>query len=642
MPSAEKNFQGLHVASFESRRGKEMGSLIERFGGVPHVSPSMREVAIENNQDAVDFANRLMTGQVDIVIFMTGVGFQHMIDAIERKVNLNQFLDCLSDIVTICRGPKPVAAMKKYDLSPTLKVPEPNTWRELLQTIDSEIHIANQKLVVQEYGVANASLTAGLEARGAHVQTLQVYQWDLPEDIGPLAANIQKIIDGKIDVTLFTSANQLNHLLKLAERQGQEDALRSAIGATVICSVGPTMSERLRDLGLPVDIEPEHPKMGPLVSTAAERAADILVRKRQIRVAIQDASDKAANPKAPWYDSPFLKACRREPTDVTPVWLMRQAGRYMAEYREVRAKTTFLELCRNPQLCSEVMCTAVNKLGVDAAIIFSDLLPILQPMGLDLEFAKGEGPVIHNPIREATDVDRVLELESTDSLHYVMETVKQTRADLPAHLPLIGFAGAPFTLASYAIEGGGSRDYMNTKSLMFRDPGAWRELMERFVRAITRYLNAQIAAGAQAVQIFDSWAGALNPEDYRRYVFPYVKEIVSQITPGVPVINFATGNPALLPMLAESGAAVVGVDWRIRLDEAWRQVGHNIAVQGNLDPVSLMADKLELRRRAKDVLDQAAGRPGHIFNLGHGVMQQTPVDNAVALVDMVHEMSQRK
>ncbi|RCS52785.1 uroporphyrinogen decarboxylase [Bremerella cremea] len=637
-----KNFAGLHVASFESRRGKEMAMLIEKFGGIPHVSPSMREVPLADNQPAIDFANRVITGQIDIVILMTGVGFNHLLAAIDRKVDKQRFFDALSDIVTISRGPKPVAAMREVGLTPTIKVPEPNTWREILQTIDTEIHIANQTLVVQEYGVTNASLVAGLEARGANVESLHVYDWDLPEDIGPLAANIQKVIDGQIDVSLFTSANQLNHVLKLAERQGQLEAFTTALRGTVICSVGPTMSERLRDLGYPVDVEPEHPKMGPLVASAAERSKDILVRKRQIRAVLEETTKVALNKDAPWYNSPFLKACRREPTEVTPVWLMRQAGRYMQEYREVRAKTTFLELCRNPQLCSEVMCTAVNKLGVDAAIIFSDLLPILQPMGLDLEFAKGEGPVIHNPIREAADVDRVLELESTDSLHYVMETVKQTRADLPADMPLIGFAGAPFTLASYAIEGGGSRDYVNTKTLMFRDPGAWRELMERLVRAISRYLNAQIAAGAQAVQLFDSWAGALGPDDYRRYVLPYVKDIVAQIAPGVPVINFATGNPALLPMLAESGAAVVGVDWRTRLDVAWDTIGHNIAIQGNLDPVSLLADPLELRRRAKEVLDQAAGRPGHIFNLGHGVMQQTPVDNARALVDMVHEMSQRK
>jgi uroporphyrinogen decarboxylase len=287
------------------------------------------------------------------------------------------------------------------------------------------------------------------------------------------------------------------------------------------------------------------------------------------------------------------------------------------------------------------MCTAVKKLGVDAAIIFSDLLPILEPMGMELDFTKGEGPVIYNPVRAPADVDRVLELEQIESLDFVFETVRQTRADLPQHMPLIGFAGAPFTLASYTIEGGASRSFLHTKTLMYRDEGAWRTLMERLVRAVTKYLNAQIAAGSQAVQLFDSWVGCLGPDDYRRYVLPYVKQIINGITPGVPVINFATGNPALLPLLAEAGGSVIGIDWRVRLDDAWRTVGYDRCVQGNLDPLVLLADKDEIRRRAKEVLDQAAGRPGHIFNLGHGVVQQTPVGNAVALVEIVHEMSQR-
>jgi uroporphyrinogen decarboxylase len=233
-------------------------------------------------------------------------------------------------------------------------------------------------------------------------------------------------------------------------------------------------------------------------------------------------------------------------------------------------------------------------------------------------------------------------LEELGSLDFVFETVRRTRADLPAEVPLIGFAGAPFTLASYLIEGGASRSYLHTKSLMYRDEGAWRTLMERLARSITRYLDGQIAAGAQCVQLFDSWVGCLGPDDYRRYVLPYMKEITAGLLPGVPVINFATGNPALLALLAEGGGSVIGIDWRVRLDDAWRTVGHDRAVQGNLDPLVLLADKSEIRRRAKEVLDQAAGRPGHIFNLGHGVVQQTPVENAIALIDAVHELSQKK
>ena len=336
-----------------------------------------------------------------------------------------------------------------------------------------------------------------------------------------------------------------------------------------------------------------------------------------------------------------MKAARREPTSRVPIWLMRQAGRYMAEYRAIRRKTTFLELCKTPALCAEVMLQAVDRLGVDAAIIFADLLPILEPMGLELEFTADEGPVIHNPVNQPRAVDRVRELDDLKPLDYVLETVRMTRSGLPDDLPLLGFAGAPFTLASYAIEGGASRSYRQTKVFMYGDRGAWDALMGRLARAVAKYLNAQIAAGAQAVQLFDSWVGCLGPDDYRRYVLPHTRAVIQAITPGAPVIHFATGNPALLPLMSEAGGSVIGIDWRIRLDEAWRAVGYDKAIQGNLDPAVLLTNPAEIRRRAKELLDQTAGRPGYIFNLGHGVLPQTPVENAVALVDAVHELGCR-
>lgn len=644
MPS-NADFDGLRVASFESRRAEDMARLIERHGGAAHVAPSMREVPLDDNPQAVQLAQRLMTGQVDVVIFMTGVGFKHLLAAVERQVDRERFLASLADCTTIARGPKPVAAMREVKLAPTHRVAEPNTWRELLALIDVDVPIANHCVVLQEYGVSNPSLIAGLEARGARLECLKVYNWELPEDTGPLEANVRALASGGRDVVMFTSANQVLNVLRMAEQLDVADGLREALRNTVVVSIGPTTSEMLRDEGLPVDMEPSHPKMGHMVTEAAENCRSLLERKRRVIEVLSGPASDLSDTAAPWFDSAFMRACRREPTDFTPVWLMRQAGRYMQEYRAVREKVPFLELCKNPQLCSEVMCTAVSKLGVDAAIIFSDLLPILEPMGMELEYVKGDGPVIHNPVREAGDVERVLELESADALHYVIETVRQTRADLPEDLPLIGFAGAPFTLASYAIEGGSSRNYLNTKTLMFRDAGAWTALMERLAGAVTVYLNAQIAAGAQCVQLFDSWAGCLGPDDYRRFVLPHVQAIIAGLSPGVPVINFATGNPALLPLLAEGFATanqpvpVVGVDWRIRLDDAWDAVGHDKAVQGNLEPLTLLADQETIRVRAKDVLDQAARRPGHIFNLGHGVLQQTPVDNAVALVEAVHELS---
>jgi uroporphyrinogen decarboxylase len=640
VPTDIASFAGLRVAAFESRRSEEMARMISKCGGIPMVSPSMREVPLERNQAAIDFANRLITGGIDVIIFLTGVGTRHLVTQIERYVDRERFLAAVSDIKTVVRGPKPLLALRELGIAPTITVPEPNTWRELLATLDEKLPVANQVVGLQEYGITNRSLIAGLEARGAIVDAVHVYDWALPENCEPLEQNIRRIIAGEVDVAMFTSANQVVNLLKLADELDLLDELRAAMRNVVVASIGPTTSEMLRNEELPVDMEPSHPKMGHLVTEAAAQSGTLVERKRRLVTSIRTPNSALRiNSGAPWHNSAFMRACRLEPAGHTPIWLMRQAGRYMPEYRHIREQHSFLELCRNPQLCSEIMCTAVEQLGVDAAIVFSDLLPILEPMGMDLEFAQGEGPVIHNPIRAPGDVDRVIELESAESLYFVMEAVRQTRADLPDNIPLIGFAGAPFTLASYAIEGGASREFLHTKTLMYRDRSAWDSLMKRLTRAIVIYLNAQISAGAQAVQLFDSWAGCLAPDDYRDYVLPHVKQVIAGISPGVPVISFATGNPQLIPLLAEGGAMVVGVDWRVRLDEAWRMTGAQRAIQGNLDPLSLLADVAEIRRRAADILQQAAGKPGHIFNLGHGVLPQTPPASARALVEIVHELS---
>lgn len=323
----------------------------------------------------------------------------------------------------------------------------------------------------------------------------------------------------------------------------------------------------------------------------------------------------------------------------TPIWLMRQAGRYMREYRDVRARTSFLELCKTPSLAAEVTVTAVERLGVDAAIIFADILLILEPMGIKLEFEAGEGPVIHNPVRSAADVDRLVELEDVSALEFVNEAIRQTRQALRPDIPLIGFCGAPFTLASYMVEGGGSKNYVHTKRRMYDDPGAWHAMLARISRALAQYLNAQIAAGAQAVQLFDSWVGCLSPDDYREFVLPHTRSVISNVTPGVPVIHFGTGTATLLELLREAGGDVIGLDWRVRLDEGWDRIGHDVAVMGNLDPVTLFASQDAIRVQAKRILDRAGRRPGHIFNLGHGILPETPVENVVALVEMVHEMS---
>lgn len=333
-----------------------------------------------------------------------------------------------------------------------------------------------------------------------------------------------------------------------------------------------------------------------------------------------------------------MKAVRCEPVDTTPVWIMRQAGRYLPEYMAVRSRTTFIDLCKTPELACEVTVSAREVLGVDAAILFADLLPILQPMGIDLEYVKGEGPVIHNPLQEPRAVDRLQRLETVEELHYVFDAVRMIRSELPADIPLLGFAGAPFTLASYCIEGGGSKNYVRTKSLMYNDEGAWTELMTKLVDTVILYLRAQIESGCQAVQVFDSWAGCLSPDDYQRYVLPHTKRLIESVVDAAPVINFLTGNPALLPLQKQAGGTVMGVDWRINLADARQEFGLQTAVQGNMDPVSIYADLPVLKERVKDVLQAGSAAPGHIFNLGHGVMPDMNPAHVKAVVEYVHEL----
>jgi uroporphyrinogen decarboxylase len=337
----------------------------------------------------------------------------------------------------------------------------------------------------------------------------------------------------------------------------------------------------------------------------------------------------------------FLRAARRQPTPFTPIWLMRQAGRYMPEYRAMRERFGFLELCKNPRAAADVTLQPVERLAVDAAILFADILLIVEPLGVGLEFARGEGPVIHRPVRGEADVARLKPVDVDEAVPYVFETVRLVRRALAERVPLIGFAGAPFTLASYLVEGGPSRDYLHTKRLMYEEPAAWRRLMEILADAVARYLNGQVDAGVQAVQLFDSWVGVLSPDDYRAFVLPHTRAVIRALTPGVPVIHFGTGTAALLPAMREAGGDVIGLDWRVDLDTAWATVGHDVAVQGNLDPAVLLASPAVIREKAHAILARAGGRPGHIFNLGHGVFQQTPVDHVRALVDMVHELSAR-
>ena len=337
-------------------------------------------------------------------------------------------------------------------------------------------------------------------------------------------------------------------------------------------------------------------------------------------------------------DDRFLRACRCEPVDCTPIWIMRQAGRYLPEYREIRAKHGFLEMCKTPELACQVTVQPVQRLGVDAAILFADILLPLEPMGLRISFGKDEGPAIHNPVRSQADVDRLRVIEPEDCA-YVHAAIRLIRRELNGRVPLIGFAGAPFTLASYIVEGGGTREYRVCKSMMYNDPRAWHALLDRLADVVAVYLNAQISAGAQAVQLFDSWVGNLSPQDYREYVLPHSAKVFANLDRSVPHIHFANQAGTMIELVEQAGGDVIGLDWRIEIDSAIGRLGDRVAVQGNLDPMALFARPDVIRDKARDILERVGKRKGHVFNLGHGIHKDTPVEHVAALVQFVHEIS---
>ena len=338
----------------------------------------------------------------------------------------------------------------------------------------------------------------------------------------------------------------------------------------------------------------------------------------------------------------YLKACRKESVDCTPVWIMRQAGRYLEEYRAVRAKYSFIETCKTPELAAEITLQPIRRFELDAAIIFADILLPLEKMGIDFEFTKEDGPQINNTVRSRGDVEKMRAINPMEEMSYLMDAIRMVKRELGGTVPLIGFSGAPFTLASYITEGGGSKNYVFTKTMMYREPDTWRLLMEKLTDMVIVYLNDQIKAGVQAVQVFDSWVGCLSVADYREFVLPYQKRLMASLDKSAPHIHFAFGASHLLTMIKDAGGDVLGLDWRIDIDEAWKLLNHEPGVQGNLDPVALYGSREYIKRRVQNILDGAGNRNGHIFNLGHGILPTAPPDNAKYMIDLVHELSARK
>ena len=616
-----------------------MQSLIERCGAQAVVAPSMREIPLDVHQEALDFAEKLRQKKVDLLILMTGVGTRFLVQLLEKVMPKEEFVQLLRNVPTLTRGPKSVQALKELGLVPTVQAAAPNTWQDVLQALDHWGNAQSKKIFVQEYGAQNKEFLSELKKRGAHVFRVPIYRWALPEDTAPMRHLIRSICDGKVDIVLWTNATQLHHVLRVAAEEGLERSLQEALQRLVNASIGPVMSETLRDAQLQADYEASTSKIGIFVKEVMDQSATLINAKKNAQnLSTVPAQVYAILPydNAQCAESVFMKSCRMEKTARRPIWLMRQAGRYMKEYRELRAKVSFLELCKNSDLACQVTVEAQEKLGADAAILFSDILLILEPMGVGLEYTRGDGPCIHRPVRCTEDIENLRPFDARESLSFVLDAVKKIRSALQKNVPLIGFAGAPFTVASYLIEGQGSRQYLHTKNLMYTQGQAWHKLMEYITQNTVRYLLAQIEAGAQAVQIFDSWVGCLSSEDYREYVFPHMKNLFAQLPANVPSIHFGTGNATFIETMRQAGGSVIGMDWRMPIAPTWDRLG-NVAVQGNLDPAVLTSDIETIRRKVREILQQTQGRPGHIFNLGHGILPQTPFDHAKALVEMVHE-----
>ena len=466
------------------------------------------------------------------------------------------------------------------------------------------------------------------------------------DDAEGVDAFLGRLASEDVAVLLLTEPEHIRALFGRAAATGRVETLLDAVRQMAVGSAGSECTGVWRSHQLSVDYEPEGTG-GEALVTGMARLAGYLVNKK--RTAVDCGVDTScwqridmrwhfeSDPYGTRGESAFLRACRRERTEYTPIWLLRQAGRYQRAYRELKGDLDFLDMCKTPELTAEITLMAAERLGVDAAILFADILPLLQPLGFRLEYVTGQGPVIRNPVRSGRAVDQLEEAEP-ESQHFVYEAIRMVLPALPPHIPLIGFAGAPFTLAAYAVEGQSSRDFRHVKTFMHSDPPAWHAFMARLARAVTGYLNEQIEAGVHAVQLFDSWVGCLSPDDYRTFVLPHTGYIFSHLRPGVPAIHFGVGTGSLLGLMREAGGEVIGLDWRVDLSEAWQGLEHDVAVQGNLDPMILFSSPDVIRKHAAAVLHKAAGRPGHIFNLGHGILPGTPEDHVIALVDAVHEL----
>lgn len=631
--------EGLNIASFESRLALKMEKMIQRHGGTSFSAPTIKECPLQDHQSIISFYQKLQSGLLDYVVFLTGIGARTFIDILSEHFPKEEILQTLRDKTQIVvRGPKPKKVCHLLKLPIYKEAPAPNTWEELTTLFNDEI-LKGKHIGIIEYGESNSELISFFEDQQAAVYSVQVYTWQLPDDITPLKNTIKAICEGQLDVLLFTSAVQAVHLLEVAQDMQLEGPLRKQIQKAVIFSIGPVASKRLHQLQLFPDVEVFPNTIEELIhQTSLQSARLSQSKKKSVELKwVQVDTPFKKEEELKWLrNSPILKATRLEANKKVPVWLMRQAGRYMAEYQMIRKRGGFKDLLKNPDLAAEATLTALERLGVDAAIIFSDILVVLEAMGQNLEYHEGIGPILTPSIQNLSDIDQILSTPSDNALDYVYQAISKVRKRMHPRIPLIGFAGAPFTLACYAIEGKSSKDFKKTQTLM-DDEIHWHRLMNKLSDAIIPFLHEQIKAGCQIVQLFDSWVGCLSPERFQKFVLPYTQKIIQSIPQEIAVINFGLFNEDCLDLQKQCGGIIQGVSHHFDIEKVWNNWGNDVGVQGNLDPGILFEPIGTIKAKASKILHKVGHKKGFIFNLGHGIQPKTPVDHVMALVDHVHE-----
>lgn len=635
--NTELDFNQLKVVSFESRMALPSVKMIEKLGGIAISAPTLKEVPLEKVDHIFDIYEKIKNGKIDYLVFFTGVATRGFLKVLTQKFDKQEVINTLNQNTKIViRGPKPEAVCKMNQINIDFIAEAPNTWREIIDCLNSE-DLNQKQIAILEYGISNQDFINSLENLGSTIIKVPIYKWALPDDLEPLKKAILQIINHDIDLALFTSASQVDHLIQVARDIGKELELRKGFYQTAIFSIGPVASEKLRYHQLFADYEVEDHKLEVLINDMATYGQKILTekRKRYDRSEIYVENNQVSS--AHYQDSLFMRALRKEKVERPPIWLMRQAGRYMAEYQCSRRGKEFLEVCKNPELCTEITLTAVERLRLDAAIIFSDILPILEVMGINLHYAEGHGPVLRPTLELPSQVGKLKSPDIKNDLSFVFEAISLTRNQLNPNIPLLGFSGAPFTLASYLIEGGGSKNYINTKNFMRNNPSAWQDLMNLLSEAIIEYLKAQFQSGAQAVQLFDSWAGILPVNEYEKFVLPYSKKIIDEVSPIIPVIHFGSFTFDQLPLIKKAGGQAISLDWKLDFIKSWDLLGNDFAIQGNLDPTLLYSSPDYFIPLLNQFLEKVGDRRGFLFNLGHGILPKTPVDHVIQFIEAVKD-----